>query len=233
MASFGDSRAYRPWLVTAYLFNMKALIIGATGATGKDLVNVLLQDPAYTEVVSFVRRPGNATHPKLQEIVTNFDQLDAVAVHVHGDVWFSCLGTTLKAAGSKENQWHIDYEIPVQFATIAKANGIPRTVLLSAFGASPLSKVFYSRMKGKLEAAIDELGFDQYIIFRPGLLLRKDTDRMGERLSAGVLKFLNAIGLIRKFRPLPTALLAAKMAKAAKVLPPGKHIISLDDIFRF
>lgn len=212
---------------------MKALVIGSTGATGKDLVNVLLNDPAFTQVVSFVRRPGNASHPKLQEIVTDFDRLDAVAAHITGDVWFSCLGTTLKTAGSKEKQWHIDYEIPVQFATIAKANGIPGMVLLSAYGASPTSKVFYSNMKGKLEAAIDELGFERFIIFRPGLLLRKDTDRMGERLSAGVLTFLNAIGLVKKFRPLPTELLAAKMAKAAKTLSPGKHLISLDQVFRF
>jgi len=210
---------------------MKALIIGATGATGKDLVNILLQDPAYTAIVIFVRRPTGIAHIKLSEIITDFDKLEEVAETIKGDVWFSCLGTTLKAAGSKEKQWHIDYEIPVQFAAIAKRNGVNSAVLLSAYGASAASKVFYSKMKGELEEKIESLSFRQYIIFRPGLLLRKDTDRVGERMAAGVLKFLNSLGLIKRFKPMPTALLAEKMAKAPGVFAGGRHVIALDAIF--
>jgi uncharacterized protein YbjT (DUF2867 family) len=212
---------------------MKALIIGATGATGKDLVNVLLQDSGYTEVVIFIRRPSGMTHPKLVEILTDFDKLEEVSEHIKGDVWFSCLGTTLKVAGSKDKQRHIDYEIPAKFAEIAKRNGISRVVLLSAYGASATSRVFYSKLKGQLEEKIASLAFGSYIIFRPGLLLRKDTDRSGERLSAGILKFLNSLGIIRKFRPLPTSTLAEKLAKAPKVLGDGKHVIELNKIFGF
>lgn len=212
---------------------MKALIIGATGATGKDLVNVLLQDPAYTEVVIFVRRPSGMAHPKLHEVLTDFDKLEDVSASINGDVLFSCLGTTLKAAGSKEKQMHIDFEIPSLFAEIAKRNGVSRMVLLSAYGASATSNVFYSRIKGQLEEKMASLAFDLYIVFRPGLLLRKYTDRVGERLSAGVLGFLNRLGLIRKFRPLPTEILAEKLAKAPKVLGVGKHVIELDGIFGF
>lgn len=212
---------------------MKALIIGATGATGKDLVNVLLQDETYTEVVLFVRRSGGITHPKLTEIITDFDKPEEVSAHIKGDVLFSCLGTTLKVAGSKEKQWHIDYEIPLKFAEIARRNGIGKIVLLSAYGASVNSRVFYSKMKGTLEEGIGNLAFDQYIIFRPGLLLRKDTDRWGERISAGLLHFLNRLGIIRKFRPLSTAILAEKMAKAPKALTTGKHFIELNKIFGF
>ena len=212
---------------------MKALIIGATGATGKDLVNVLLNDPDYTEVVIFVRRATGMTHPKLSEVLTDFDKLEEVSDLIKGDVLFSCLGTTLKTAGSKEKQWHIDYEIPLKFAEIARKNSVPKTVLLSAYGASTVSRVFYSKMKGKLEEAISTLAFDQYIIFRPGMLLRKDTDRPGERITTVVLKVLNSVGLIRKFRPLPTAILAEKLAKAPKVFTTGKHSIELDKIFGF
>ncbi len=212
---------------------MKALIIGATGATGKDLVNVLLQDPAYTEVVIFVRRESGMTHPKLSEVLTDFDKLEEVAMDIKGDVLFSCLGTTLKTAGSKDKQLHIDYEIPLKFAEIARRNGVSRIVLLSAFGASPRSKTFYSWMKGKLEEGIDSLAFDQYIIFRPGLLLRKDTDRAGERIIGRVLNFLNSIGLLKKFKPLPTFILAEKLAKAPKILAAGKHVIALDKVFGF
>ncbi|MXV17740.1 NAD(P)H-binding protein [Hufsiella ginkgonis] len=210
---------------------MKALIIGATGATGKDLTEILLSDPGYTEIVLFVRRFTGLVHPKLVEVMTDFDNLEAVSEYIRGDVWFSCLGTTLKAAGSQEKQRHIDYEIPAKFAGIAKRNGVRSTVLVSAYGASAKSNVFYSRIKGELEDYIAGLGFEQYIIFRPGLLLRKDSDRLGERIMAGVLRFLNGLGIIRKFRPMPTSTLVAKMAKAPHVTGAGKHVISLEKIF--
>lgn len=209
---------------------MKALVIGATGATGKDLVDILLQDADYTSVVIFVRSATQRSHPKLTEILTDFDNLDAVSQFIHGDVWFSCLGTTLKTAGSKDKQWHIDYEIPLKFAEIAKRNGVFRIVLLSAYGAKASSPLFYSMVKGKLEDRIETLAFHQYIIFKPAMLLRKNTDRTGERVSAPLLNFLNGLGLFRKLRPLPTSLLAEKMAKAPKILSTGLHIIMLDKI---
>lgn len=212
---------------------MKALIIGATGATGKDIVTLLLKDPAYTEVVAFVRRSTGITHAKFIEVITSFDDLHGIAVQITGDVLFLCMGTTLKAAGSKEKQWYIDYKIPLKFSELAKFNNVPTLVLLSAYGASAGSRVFYSQMKGKLEDAISELKFDHYIIFRPGLLLRKNTDRLGERISAAALKFFNSIGLLRKYKPLPTELLAEKMVKAPKSISANKQIIELDGIFKF
>lgn len=212
---------------------MRALIIGATGVTGKDLVSIMLQDSAYTQVVIFVRKATGISHPKLTEVITNFDKLEEVSAQIQGDVWFSCLGTTLKAAGSKEKQWQIDYEIPLKFATLAKANHVPAAVLLSAYGASATSRVFYSEVKGKLEDAISKLAFEKYIIFKPGLLVRKDTDRAGERVMAGVLTFLNKLGIARKFKPLPTTLLAEKLAKAPKVLAGGMHVVQLDNVFTF
>lgn len=212
---------------------MKALIIGATGATGMDLVHVLLQDPEYKEVVAFVRRPTGITHTKFSELVVDFEKIEEVSASIQGDVWFSCLGTTLKAAGSKENHWHIDYEIPVKFAHIAKRNGISGAVLLSSYGALSKSNVSYLRIKGQLEEQIGSLAFDQYIIFKPGFLLRKDTDRLGERLIAAPLKFLSGLGLFRKYRPISTLTLAGKMAKAPKMLARGVHIVELDEIFEF
>ena len=211
---------------------MKALIIGATGATGKDLVDVLLEDPDYQEVVTFVRRPSGRTHRKLLEIVTDFDALEEKLDRIQGDVWFSCLGTTMKAAGSKERQWHIDYEIPAKFAEIARRNGVSTAVVVSAYGAAASSKVFYSSLKGKLDDEVARLAFEKCFIFRPGMLLRKDTDRFGERIIAPVLKFLNGLGIARNFRPLPTRSLAEKLAKAPKVFTSGKHIVELDEIFR-
>ncbi|MDX1954188.1 MAG: NAD(P)H-binding protein [Chitinophagaceae bacterium] len=210
---------------------MKALIIGATGATGKDLLKVLLNDPYYTSVSAFVRRPMGLTHPKLKEIITDFEKPEEVSEEINGDILFSCLGTTLKDAGSKERQWKIDHDIPARFTSIGRSHGISIMVLLSAYGASTASRIFYSKMKGSLEEKIKEMNFATLIIFRPGLLVRKNTDRAGERISARVLRMMNSLGWMKKFRPLPTEVLAEKMALAPKAFPSGTHFISLDSIF--
>ena len=212
---------------------MKALVIGATGATGRDLTDVLLLDNNYTSVTLFVRKTTGIVHPKLSEVIVNFDKPEDFSEYIVGDVLFSCLGTTLKTAGSKEKQWNIDYDIPLKFAEIARRNGVSSFVLLSAYGASANSNVFYSKMKGKLEEAIAALSFDKYIIFRPGLLQRKHTDRTGERIATVMLHFVNGLGLFKKFRPMPTLLLAGKLARSAKILGNGKHVIELDKIFSF
>ncbi|KUJ61222.1 semialdehyde dehydrogenase [Flavobacteriaceae bacterium CRH] len=212
---------------------MKALIIGATGSTGKFLVDELLADSNYTTVTVFVRKSTGNQHPKLVEQIIDFSKIDHYKDLIAGDVFFSCLGTTLKAAGSKENQKKIDLDIPATFARIARENEVASFVLLSAVGASSKSKVFYSEIKGKLEEKISELNFEQYIIFKPGFLLREGSDRLGEKVMAFVLKTVNAIGLFKKYKPVPTALLAEKLAKAPKILPKGKSVIELDEIFDF
>ena len=143
------------------------------------------------------------------------------------------MGTTLKTAGSKENQKKIDFDIPVTFARLGKENGVSSFVLLSAYGASAQSKVFYSQIKGELEDKIAAFNFDQYIIFKPGLLLRAGTDRFGEKIMGDILSLFNSIGLMKKFKPLPTSVLAEKLAIAPKILPKGSTIIELDEIFSF
>ncbi|TDO73143.1 putative NAD(P)-binding protein [Flavobacterium chryseum] len=212
---------------------MKALLIGATGSTGKFLLNELIQDDDYTSVSIFVRRPTGRSHPKLTEHVIDFSTIDQYKEHIQGDVLFSCLGTTLKAAGSKEEQWKIDFEIPAAFASIARQNRVNSLVLVSASDASPKSSIFYSRMKGELEVAIAEMDFGQYIIFKPGLLLREGTDRTGEKVMAKALDFFNGIGLLKKYKPLPTEVLAMKLAKAPWKLPQGTSVVKLQEIASF
>ncbi|MCD0465792.1 NAD(P)H-binding protein [Flavobacterium sp. ENC] len=211
---------------------MKALVIGATGATGKLLVDRLLADKDYTTITIFVRRPTGKQNPKLIEHIINFSTVDAYKELIVGDIMSSCLGTTLKAAGSKENQWKIDFEIPATFAALARENGVSSLVLLSAYGASSKSSVFYSKIKGELEDKIAQLDFEQYIIFRPGLLLRAGSDRFGEKIMGSLLKGLNAIGLFRTFKPMPTTVLAEKLTKAPKIFSAGTSVIELDEIFR-
>lgn len=211
---------------------MKALVIGATGATGKELVDLLLKDNNYTAVSIFVRRSTGKSHPKLTEHVVDFSNVSSFQDLITGDVLFSCLGTTLKDAGSKEKQWKIDYDIPAEFAAAAKQNNVKSLVLVSSYGASAKSSVYYSMMKGKLEDYLQELHFSQYIIFRPGPLIRENTDRLGEKISIKVIKFFNAIGLFKNLKPITTAFLAEKLVKATETLPEGMTILELNSILK-
>ncbi|QES89032.1 NAD(P)H-binding protein [Rhizosphaericola mali] len=210
---------------------MIALVIGATGATGKDLVAQLIQDSAFEKVRIFVRKSMQIQHPKLEEIVVDFAKLSDWAKYLHGDVAFACLGTTLKQAGSKEVQWTIDYDYQYSFAKLAKENGVPHFILLSAYGANENSTIFYSKMKGKLETAIQKLQFSQLDIFKPGVLIRKNTNRTSEKLSVGIIRFFNRVGLISKYKPMSTEILAQSMIAYAKKQQPGLNYVKLQEIF--
>ena len=210
---------------------MKALIIGATGATGKDLLSQFLTDDTYSEIHCFVRKPLALTHPKLHAHVVNFDTPEAWADLLHGDVAFSCLGTTLAVAGSKEVQWRVDYDYQYAFAQQCKANGVPTFVLVSAAMANAQSKMFYNRMKGQLEDAVKALGFSRLIIFQPSVLVRKGSDRKGEQLGLKMIVLLNKIGLFKRYRPMPTEVLAEKMLSAVYNSPKGTFTFALDKIF--
>ena len=210
---------------------MKALIIGATGATGKDLLAKLLEDEAYSEIHSFVRKPMSISHPKLHAHVVDFDTPEAWADLLHGDVAFSCLGTTLAVAGSKEAQWRVDYDYQYAFAQQCKANGVPTFVLVSAAMANVQSKVFYNRMKGALEEAVKKLNFPRLLIFQPSILIRSNNDRGAENFSVKAIHFLNKIGLFKRYRPMPTEVLAEKMLSAVYNSPKGTFTFTLDKIF--
>jgi len=210
---------------------MKALIIGATGATGKDLVTQLLADDTYSEVHCFVRKPLALTHPKLHAHVVDFETPEAWVDLLRGDVAFSCLGTTLAAAGSKEAQWRVDYDYQYNFAEHCRDNGVPTFVLISAAMANAQSKMFYNRMKGQLEDAIKALGFARLLIFQPSVLVRKGSDRKGEQFGLKMIVFLNKLGLFKRYRPMPTSVLAEKMRKEVTIAPKGIHTFALDEIF--
>ena len=210
---------------------MKALIIGATGATGKDLVTLLLNDNAYSEVHCFVRKPMSITHPKLYAHVVNFDTPEAWADLLQGDVAFSCLGTTLAVAGSKEAQWRVDYDYQYAFAQQCKVNGVPTFVLVSAAGATAQSKLFYNRMKGQLEDAVKALDFSCLLIFQPSILIRSNSDRSGENFTVKVFKFLNKLGILKRYRPMPTNILAQRMRCEVATATEGVHTFILDEIF--
>ena len=195
---------------------MKALVIGATGAVGKDLVDQLLKDDAFEGVTVFVRRPLDIENPKLTVNVIDFDHPEQWQNLLQGDVLFSCLGTTIKAAGSQANQWKVDYTYQFEAAKAARENGVETYALVSSIGADPKSKIFYTRMKGELEEAVKKLGFPACYILQPPSLVRKGSDRFGEKAGVVMLKALNAIGLMRSWTPMPTEEVAAAMVRLAK-----------------
>jgi len=194
---------------------MKAIVIGASGATGKNLVSRLLQADEFLEVTVLVRHNVFEAHPKLTQVVVDFERLNDYAEHIIGDVAFSCMGTTLKIAGNKAAQWKVDYDYQYRFAQIARDNGVPAFVLLSAQNANASSSIFYSKMKGRLEKAVEELRFNKLIILQPSLLIRPNTDRLMEKVGLKVIKAFNKVGLLKKQAPLHVDVVAAAMIKSA------------------
>lgn len=211
---------------------MRALVIGATGATGKDFLALLLQDDSFRRVDIFVRRAPDIRHEKLHIHVIGFNEPEKWRHLVTGDVLFSCLGTTLKTAGSKAAQWEIDYAYQYLFAKIARENGVSSYVLVSSAFSSPKSPFHYPMMKGRLEEAVKALGFTTATIFRPPTLIRRNSDRPLEVLGVKVMRFFNKIGLFRSQKPLPTEVLAHAMINAARTTENGIHIIEGRAIWR-
>lgn len=209
---------------------MKALIVGATGAVGKDLLEQLLGDDAFDSIEIFVRREVKTDSPKLKVHVVDFERMDGWKRLLSGDVLFSCLGTTIKAAGSKEVQWKVDYTYQLEAAKAAREAGVTTYVLVSAIGASPKAKFFYTRMKGELDEEVIRLGFPRCVILRPPSLIRKGSDRFGEKVGVAALKAFNSVGLLRSYRPMPTEEVAAAMIRAAKGESAGVQIIESQDI---
>ena len=208
---------------------MKALIIGATGATGTTLTEQLLNHANFSHITVFVRKPLALMHPKLTVEVIDFDKPDTWADKVRGDVLFSCLGTTLKQAGSKANQYKIDYTYQYNFAKIAKQNGINHYVLVSSGMANANSKAYYTRLKGELDNAVMALNFNRLTILRPPLLKRPNSDRLGEVWADKILTMLGAFGVLSSQKPMPTDDLAHAMIQA--VLQPATGILEKSQIW--
>lgn len=204
--------------------NQTAIVIGATGATGTELVTQLLNNSNFAKVKILIRKDITLSHPKLEKHIVDFEKLENWKEFISGDVLFSALGTTLKLAGSKENQYKIDFTYQYTTAKIAAENGVKSLVLVSAYGANPKSNIFYSRMKGELEEAIKKLNFEKVHIFKPGILDRAvQDDRNMERVSLKIIKAINKIGLFTSQKPMPVSILAEKMIKVS-LTPTGKSL---------
>ena len=189
-----------------------AVIIGATGLVGSKLLQQLLFDTHFDAVKIFVRKATGISHPKLQEHIIDFDELANVKSEITGDVLFSCMGTTLKQAGSKEKQFTVDFTYQYQFAQAASENRVPAYVLISSASADAGSMLFYTKIKGQLEDAVKKLDFDKIIIIQPSVLEgERNDERMGEKMGASII---NALGKILPFVKKYRSISGAQVAKA-------------------
>jgi uncharacterized protein YbjT (DUF2867 family) len=199
---------------------VKTIVIGATGLVGAEIVRRLLADERFASVTVLGRRPGGVAHRKLQEHVVDFDAPASFRALVRGDVLFSALGTTLRAAGSQEAQRRVDHGYQLAVAAAARANGVGTYVLVSSAGASPRARIFYSRMKGELERDVEALRFPRTRILRPGLLDGERREpRTGERWALRILRPLGPV-LPASARPIRIETVArAGIAAALDPLP--------------
>ena len=134
-----------------------ALVVGATGLVGGNLVNVLLKAPEYEKVIVWVRKSTGIKNKKLQEKIINFELLDTYKLEDTVNHIFCCLGTTIKKAKSKEAFKKVDLEYIVSLARKAKENDVSQFLVISAMGANIKSTVFYNKVKGQMETDLSNL----------------------------------------------------------------------------
>ncbi len=210
-----------------------ALIAGATGLVGRWLLDLLLMSDRYEKVIALVRRRLMLVHPKLEERRIDFEVLetgsDFDGVH---DV-FCCLGTTIKKAGSQKAFEKVDLEYPRRLAEIAVQHGAEQFCIVTAIGADPEARVFYNRVKGKVESAVCALPFKAIHILRPSILLgEREEFRLVEKLGIGMMRLMTPLmaGRLRKYRPVQAERVAQAMLFAVESGKVGCQVYESDVI---
>lgn len=194
-----------------------ALLVGATGLIGSELLQYLLESPEYKGVTILVRNNYPISHPKLTTKIVDFDNLSLEDVEKVDDI-YCCLGTTIKKAKTKEQFMKVDYEYPIKLATWGASHGVFQYLIVSALGANSRSRVFYNQVKGKVEDELKRIDIPHVHIFRPSLLLGDRQEfRLGEKIGEHVMKVLNfaMVGSWRKYRAIKARQVAFAMYKKA------------------
>lgn len=190
-------------LLTILFMSKKAIVFGASGLVGSNLVELLLEHPEYREVEIFTRKRSQFSHDKLKEKITPFQNIHEELKSINGDTIFFCIGTTIKKAGSKEVMTRIDQEIPNEIAQIASKNGVKTFALVSSIGANPNSRTYYTKLKGETENLIKTQFPTKHIIARPSLLLGERSEfRLGELISKGLFRALSwsFVGPLKRYK---------------------------------
>lgn len=233
-----------------------AIILGASGLVGAEVVKQLLADidasesgsrnqstsvvnypkgldPGFEKIKIFVRKPIAITHPKLVQIIVDFDTIGNYSDSIKGDVVFCCMGTTIATAGSKDAFIKVDYTYPLEFAKIAKQNEVGNFLLISSIGADKTASNFYLKVKGDIELALEKLNFESLIIVRPSMLLgdRKES-RFAESMGKVFMKLFSFafIGKLKKYKAIQASAVAKAMIHLSKMKIKGSTIFLSDEL---
>lgn len=204
-----------------------ALVAGGTGLVGAALLRRLAGHPAYAEIRALGRRAPPAPGPGVRFIESDLRNLGALGAALAADDVFCCLGTTLRAAGSKAAFERVDHDMVVDLARAARQAGARRFIVISAVGASATSPAFYSRVKARMEQAVMALPFEAVHVVRPSLLLGARTElRPGERVGQALSPLLAPLlrGPLAKYRPVRAEEVAESMVRLALEGARGAHV---------
>jgi uncharacterized protein YbjT (DUF2867 family) len=211
----------------------KAIIAGASGLIGSNLLEILLNEPAYDEVIILVRKSTGIKNKKLTEIVLDFDKLSDYKSEIIGHAIFCCLGTTNNKTPEKALYRKIDHDYPLTLAKIAYENGVEQYHLVSSLGADSSSSIFYQKLKGETEEDIKALGLKTLHIYQPSLLTgdRKEF-RLTEKIVTGLFYLIDnlLVGGLKKYRSIPAKTVAMAMYKQSINKNEGIFIHPSDNI---
>jgi len=215
------------------IMSYKAIIVGASGLIGSNLLNILLDEATYTEVTALVRKPTEISHHKLKEVVVDFDKLDDYTNEISGHALFCCLGTTKARTPNEQDYRRIDHDYPVKLAQLAQQNGIKQYHLVSSLGADTKSSFFYTKLKGETEDDIKKVGLNTLHIYRPSLLIgdRKEQGFL-EKIAVALIPVIDPllVGSLKKYRSIPAKTVALAMYKQSTNSEDGVFIHLSDQI---
>lgn len=174
---------------------MKAVVIGSTGLVGNALLDKLLSDPDFSEVVSINRKEIKKESAKLKQIIINsLEEINVIENQIEGDAFFCCLGTTIKTAGSQNNFRKVDQEAVIEFAKIAKNKNASVFVVITAQGADSNSGIFYNKVKGEVENTLKKMNLNHLVIMRPGLLIGERVEK--RKMEKMMISFFQTISSV-------------------------------------
>jgi len=205
----------------------KAVIAGASGLTGNILLNILLQESHYNEVLVIVRKPLPIEHKKLVQLVVDFDKLDDFGQSITGDAFFCCLGTTKAKTPDRDLYHKIEHNYPVQLAQIAFTNGFKQFHFMSSVGADSKASGDYLKWKGETEDDIQKLNFPVLHIYRPSLLTgNRGEFRLVEKIAEVIMKVIDPLlfGNFKKYVSIKASTVAKAMFKQSLKTDEGVFI---------
>ncbi len=209
-----------------------ALILGASGLVGSEVLSLSLESDLYNKIVIVVRSPLTIKHNKLVEKIIDFDMPKWEEIFPVDHV-YCCLGTTIKKAGSKTNFIKVDHDYPLAFAAAAKKWESSVFSVITAAGVSPESKIFYNNVKGQLEKKLKSLELFSTLIFRPSLLLGERKEfRLGEKIGSGIAKVTSWM-TPKTYRAIHCKAVAKAMLAESFADKTGFNIISNKSMHRF